>query len=95
MAKIVAEIIRTRRGPKTPPSQAETGPIIICPTVKAVGIQAPSSNPAWTAPRTSARPNVVSRLLSVEMTAPSRTAATPMSGRAVIIGADCTARSSG
>jgi hypothetical protein len=40
-------------------SQADTGPINICPTMKAVVIQAPSSKPAWTAPRTSARPKFV------------------------------------
>ena len=40
------------------PSQGEDGPISIWPTVKAVVIHAPSSKPAWTAPRTSARPKV-------------------------------------
>ena len=46
MPKIVAEIIRTRRTPNTAPSHADAGPIIIWPTVNAVVIHAPSSNPA-------------------------------------------------
>ena len=92
---MTTETVRTRRGPNTPPSQAEGGPIIICPTVKAVVIQAPSSKPAWTAPRTSARPNVVMRLSSVEITAPKSTASTPMNGRAEMTGRTCAARSSG
>ena len=52
----VAETISTRRGPNARPSHAATGPMHICPTVEAVVIQAPSSKPAWTAPRRSARP---------------------------------------
>ena len=78
MLKIVAEIIITRRTPNTAPSQDEGGPIIIWPTVKAVVIQAPSSKPACTAPRTSASPNVVMRLSRVEITVPSSTASVPM-----------------
>ncbi len=41
--KRLAEIISTRRGPNTRPSHAETGPMLIWPTVVAVVIQAPSS----------------------------------------------------
>ncbi len=46
IVKMALEIINTRRGPNTIPSQTETGPISIWPTVKAVGIHAPSSKPA-------------------------------------------------
>ena len=46
IAKMAQEIISSRRTPNTIPSQTETGPISIWPTVKAVGIHAPSSKPA-------------------------------------------------
>jgi hypothetical protein len=95
MPKMTTDTDRTRRGPNAPPSQAEIGPVIICPTVKAVVIHAPSSKPACTAPRTSARPNVVMRLSSVEMTAPKSTASTPMNGRAEMTGGACAETSSG
>ena len=84
IANIAPDAISTLRGPNTMPSHTDSGPISIWPTVKAVGIQAPSSNPAWIAPRTSARPKVVRRPASVEITAPSKTAMTPISGRGVI-----------
>ncbi len=45
-AKTALPITSNRRGPNTMPSQTETGPISIWPTVKAVGIHAPSSKPA-------------------------------------------------
>jgi hypothetical protein len=77
-ANTEAEIISTRCTPNTAPSQAETGPTSIWPTVSAVVIQAPSSKPACTAPRTSASPNEVMRLSSVEMIEPSSTASVPM-----------------
>jgi len=94
-AKTALEIISSWRGPNTSPSQAEIGPISICPTVNAVVIHAPSSKPAWTAPRTSARPKLVMRPSSVEMIDPSSTARTPMKGRVVMIGGGSAARSAG
>ena len=93
MAKTLHEIMRIRRVPNTIPSQAETGPTIIWPTVSAVVIHAPSSKPAWTAPSTSARPNEVMRLSSVDMTDPKSTAITPMKGRVVMVGGNCAALS--
>ncbi len=84
--KMTHEITSTRRTPNVMPSQGEVGVISICPTVKAVVIQAPSSKPAWTAPRTSARPKLVRRASSVEMTVPKSTASTPIRGRLEMIG---------
>src|SRR5271169_602088 len=49
-------------------------------TVCAVVIQAPSSNPAPTAPRMSARPNVDRRPFKVDMNVPMRTARSPSQG---------------
>jgi hypothetical protein len=52
----------------------------ICPTVCAVVIHAPSSKPAPTAPRMSARPKVESRPFKVEMNVPISTANKPSHG---------------
>jgi hypothetical protein len=52
-----------------------SGPTNICDAVNAVLIHAPSSKPAPSAPRTSARPSDVMRDVSVAMIAPSSTAA--------------------
>src|SRR3981189_547085 len=56
------------------------GATSIWPTESAVVIQAPSSKPACTAPRMSARPNEESRVVNVEMNVPSNTANSPIQG---------------
>src|ERR1700675_2236829 len=84
--------IKTRRGPKVAPIQTAGTVMSICAAVCAVVIHAPSSNPAPTAPRMSARPNVNSRPFKVEMNAPMSTANSPSHGIAVAgdgsVGAD-------
>src|SRR3954454_6777649 len=57
--------------------------ISIWATVCAVEIHAPSSNPACTARRISARPSVDSRVLRVEMKVPINTAVKPSHGNDV------------
>ena len=75
--------IRTRRGPKAAPIQTAMIVTNICAVVCAVVIQAPSSNPACTAPRMSARPNEENRVLRVEMNVPMSTANSPSHGMEV------------
>src|SRR3954468_17287180 len=57
--------------------------INIWATVCAVEIHAPSSNPACTAPRMSARPRLDSRVLRVDMNVPINTAVKPSHGNDV------------
>src|SRR5580692_2110023 len=70
----------TRRGPKVAPIQTAGTVMSIWAAVCAVVIQAPSSNPAPTAPRMSARPNVDNRPFSVDMNVPMSTAMSPSHG---------------
>src|SRR5271167_4241547 len=79
-AKPIEAAINTRRGPKAAASQIETRVINIWAEVCAVVIQAPSSNPAPTAPRISDSPKVDSRPLRVEMNVPSSTPRRPSQG---------------
>ena len=72
---------KTRRVLSTVLIQAAAGVTTICAAEKTVLTHEPSSKPRPSAPRMSASPNVVSRVLRVEMNAPSITAATPMTGR--------------
>src|SRR5271169_6664402 len=72
--------INTRRGPKAAPIQTAGMVMSICAAVCAVVIHAPSSNPAPTAPRMSARPKFDSRPFSVDMNVPMRTATSPNHG---------------
>src|SRR5215469_8217598 len=82
-AKAIELPIRARRGPKVAPIQTAMTVTNICAAVCAVVIQAPSSNPACTAPRMSARPNEEKRVLRVEMNVPMSTATSPSQGMAV------------
>src|ERR1700758_2480173 len=75
--------VRTRRGPKAAPIHTAGTVTNIWAAVCAVVIHAPSSNPAPTAPRISARPNEERRVLSVEMKGPRSTARSPSHGIAV------------
>src|SRR5712671_3884689 len=77
------------------PSQIATRTISICATVWAVEIHAPSSKPACTAPRMSARPSVDRRVLRVEMKVPSSTARRPSQGMDVGAGGDVAAAAGG
>src|ERR1700730_4089142 len=62
------------------PAQTAIGVMSICAVVWEVVIQAPSSKPAWTAPRMSPSPNVESLPVSVDMKVPSSTAEIPNQG---------------
>src|SRR5271155_6034858 len=75
--------INTRRGPNVAPIQTAGIVISIWAEVCAVVIHAPSSNPAPTAPRMSARPNVDNRPFKVEMNVPMSTAISPSHGMEV------------
>src|SRR5258708_36164179 len=75
--------IKTRRGPKVAPIQTAGTVMSIWAAVCAVVIQAPSSNPAPTAPRMSARPNVDNRPFRVDMNVPMSTATSPSQGMEV------------
>src|ERR1700685_2727728 len=75
--------INTRRGPKVAPIQMAASVMNIWAAVCAVVIHAPSSNPAPTAPRMSARPNVENRPLRVDMKVPMSTARSPSQGMEV------------
>src|SRR5580700_2883667 len=79
-AKVIDAQMRTRRGPYAAPIHTAMRVTNIWATVCAVVIQAPSSKPAPTAPRMSARPKVDSRPFKVEMKVPSRTATSPSHG---------------
>src|ERR1700679_2375556 len=72
--------IKIRRGPYAAPNQIAANVTNICATVCAVVIHAPSSKPAPTAPRISARPNVDSRPFNVDMNVPMSTATSPSHG---------------
>src|ERR1700726_1419043 len=78
--KASAAAIKTRLGPNADPIHTAAGATSICAVACAVVIQAPSSNPAWTAPRMSANPNVDSRPFNVEMNVPMSTARRPSHG---------------
>src|SRR5579871_5982389 len=82
-AKAAAASMSTLRVPKMAPNQMATRVTSICATVWEVDIQAPSSKPAWTAPRMSASPRLDSRVLRVEMKVPIRTAVRPSHGNEV------------
>src|SRR5271169_3911935 len=75
--------IKTRRGPKVAPIQTAGTVMSICAAVCAVVIHAPSSNPAPTAPRMSARPKVDNRPFRVDMNVPMSTAISPSHGMEV------------
>src|SRR5271163_2690104 len=75
--------INTRLGPKEAPIQTAGIVMSIWAAVCAVVIHAPSSNPAPTAPRMSARPKFDNRPLSVEINVPIRTATSPSHGMEV------------
>src|SRR5258708_32740202 len=75
--------LKTRRGPKVAPIQTAGTVMSIWAAVCAVVIQAPSSNPAPTAPRMSARPNVDNRPFRVDMNVPMSTARSPSQGMEV------------
>src|SRR3984957_13131916 len=75
--------INTRRGPKVAPIQTAGIVTSIWAAVCAVVIHAPSSNPAPTAPRMSARPNVDNRPFRVDMNVPISTAMSPSQGMEV------------
>jgi hypothetical protein len=75
--------IKTLRGPKVAPIQTAGSVISIWAAVCTVVIHAPSSNPAPTAPRMSARPNVDNRPFNVDMNAPMSTAINPSQGTEV------------
>src|SRR5258708_17721454 len=75
--------INTRRGPNVAPIQMAGTVMSIWAAVCAVVIQAPSSNPAPTAPRMSARPNVDNRPFRVDMNVPMSTATSPSQGMEV------------
>src|SRR6202034_49079 len=75
--------INTRRGPKVAPIQMAASVMNIWAAVCAVVIHAPSSNPAPTAPRMSARPNVESRPFNVDMNVPMSPAPSPSHGMEV------------
>src|ERR1700678_2237102 len=78
--KAEAAMNRTRLGPNAIPIQTAAGATSIWAADCTVVIQAPSSNPAWTAPRISASPKVESRPFSVEMNVPMSTANKPSQG---------------
>jgi len=78
--KAEAAMNRTRLGPNAIPIQTAAGATSIWAADCTVVIQAPSSNPAWTAPRISASPKVESRPFSVEMNVPMSTANKPSHG---------------
>src|ERR1700733_11790624 len=78
--KATAAMNRTRREPYAVPIQTAAGATSIWAADCTVVIQAPSSNPAWTAPRISASPKVESRPFSVEMNVPMSTANKPSHG---------------
>src|SRR6201987_4105412 len=82
--------VRTRRGPKAAPIHTAGTVTNIGAAVCAVVIHAPSSNPAPTAPRISARPNEERRVLSVEMKVPRNTARGPNHG--IEVGGDASVR---
>src|ERR1700730_168656 len=75
--------INTRRGPNVAPIQTAGTVTSIWAAVWAVVIHAPSSKPAPTAPRMSARPNVDNRPFRVEMNVPMSTAMGPSHGMEV------------
>src|SRR5882762_641099 len=75
--------INTRRGPNVAPIQMAGTVISIWAAVCAVVIHAPSSNPAPTAPRMSARPKVDNRPFRVDMNVPMSTARSPSHGMEV------------
>src|SRR5271163_1795137 len=75
--------ISTRRGPNVAPIQTAGIVMSIWAAVCAVVIHAPSSNPAPTAPRMSARPNVDNRPFKVDMNVPMSTATSPSHGMEV------------
>src|ERR1700741_4783174 len=72
--------MRTRRGPNAAPIHTAGTVTNIWAAVCAVVIHAPSSNPAFTAPRISARPNEERRVFSVAMKVPRSTARSPSQG---------------
>src|SRR5277367_764348 len=82
-AKAMDAPINTRRGPKVAPIQTAGTVMSIWAAVWAVVIHAPSSNPAPTAPRMSARPNVDNRPFKVDMNVPMSTARSPSHGMEV------------
>ena len=75
--------IKTGRGPKVAPIQTAGTVMSIWAAVCAVVIHAPSSNPAPTAPRISARPKVDNRPFKVDMNVPMSTAMSPSHGMEV------------
>src|SRR5271168_3716427 len=75
--------INTRLGPKAAPIQTAGIVMSIWAAVCAVVIHAPSSNPAPTAPRMSARPKFDNRPFRVDMNVPMRTATSPNHGMEV------------
>jgi len=75
--------INIRRGPNVAPIQMAGTVMSIWAAVCAVVIHAPSSNPAPTAPRMSARPKVDNRPFRVDMNVPMSTARSPSHGMVV------------
>src|SRR5215468_12379235 len=86
MAKIVLDHSRKRRGPSSRLSQVAEAQTASWVAAKAVENQAPSSKPRDRPPRMSARPTEARRTLIEDTKAPTRTAATPSSGRWVTAG---------
>src|SRR5271165_940737 len=82
-ANAIEAPINTRRGPKAAPIQTAASVMSIWAAVCAVVIHAPSSKPAPTAPRMSARPYVESRPFRVDMNVPMSTAKSPSHGMEV------------
>src|SRR5277367_3804026 len=82
-AKAMDAPIKTRLGPKVAPIQTAGTVMSIWAAVWAVVIHAPSSKPAPTAPRMSARPNVDNRPFKVDMNVPMSTATSPSHGMEV------------
>ena len=82
-ANAIEAPINTRRGPKVAPIHTAGTVMSIWAAVCAVVIHAPSSNPAPTAPRMSARPNVDNRPFRVDMNVPMSTATSPSHGMEV------------
>ena len=78
--KIALDHSRMRRGPRTMLNHAADRQTTIWEAPKAVDSHDASSKPSDRPPRISASPTVVTRVLMVEMNAPTTTAATPSSG---------------
>src|SRR5215813_9268937 len=86
IAKQLAAVRRTRRGPSKPPTYTVNGPINISATLYAEPIHAPSSTPRPTLPLRSARPSVIIRPVNVTIPAPRTTPKIPTRGLLEISG---------